>query len=271
MVMIGRGIKNFFKGLGSAANQFFQGTPTKVEPVSNLRPEQEGLYQQYQQALANQPGGAFGPSMQYYNDILNNQAQDYDQLAAPELRRFNQQIAPGIMEQFAGMGAGGLDSSGFQHALANAGVDLSERLAAMRANLRQNAAQGLAQIGQFGFSPFSQNQVTEEGSQGFAEPIAKGIGQVAGMYAKSKLGLPPVPTQAANTAQAGNVPQPSTPAYLANSGNMMKQRLNNYSGASSPPYGSSPYGNQSPINGNPALNRFTNTQTGANPMTMNRY
>jgi len=132
-------------GLASAAgNKFFSGSPEKHERVSSLRRDQEPLFKQLQEALQKKGGsGAFGQSADYYRDLLSNDSQTLNQLSAPELRRFNEEIIPDLSEQFAGMGSGGLSSSGFRNAAVNAGTDLSERLGALRAQLRNQGAQGL--------------------------------------------------------------------------------------------------------------------------------
>ena len=162
----------FFKSIGN----FFTGTPERHENISTLRPEQEGLYNQSVNAGMNRgAGGAFGQAADYYRDQLSNENSDFNAFAAPQLRQYNQDIVPGLSEQFAGMGAGGLSSSGFRNAQVQGATDLSERLGAIRAQLRQQGAQGLQQIGQQGLQNFSQDRVTQPGSEGLlsqAAPIA---------------------------------------------------------------------------------------------------
>lgn len=166
----------------SGARDFFLGSPAKRENVSRLRPEQEGLYQQLQNAgMGEGAGGAFGQSADYYRGLLGNNSADFNAFAAPQMRQFQQDIMPGIAEQYAGMGAGGLSSSGFQNAATQAGTDLAERLGAIRANLRQAGAQGLSNIGQMGLGSFSQNMETQPGSEGFLSQIAPAIGTGIGM------------------------------------------------------------------------------------------
>ncbi len=165
----------FFKSIGN----FFTGTPEKRENVSTLRPEQEGLYQQAINAgMGRGAGGAFGSASDYYRDLLSNESPDYDAFAAPAMRQYNQDIVPGISEQFAGMGAGGsgLSGSGFRNAQVQGGVDLAERLGSLRANLRQAGAQGLQNIGQVGLQNYSQNMVTEPGTPGFLSNISSAFG-----------------------------------------------------------------------------------------------
>lgn len=125
-------------------------------------------------------GGAFGTSADYYRDLLSDDSQTAQAMFAPEQRRFNEEIIPGISEQFAGMGAGGLSSSGFRNAAVNAGTDLSERLGAIRAQLKSQGAAGLSGIGQLGLGNFSQDVMTEPGTQGALAMLAPAIGTAAG-------------------------------------------------------------------------------------------
>jgi len=156
---------------------FFTGTSEKHKRVSTLLPEQQDLYQQLQNAAMNEgAGGAFGGAADYYRDLLSNDSQTMNQLSAPEMRKFNEDIIPGLSEQFAGMGAGGLSSSGFRNAAVNAGTDLSERLGAMRAQLRSQGAAGLAGIGQAGLGNYSQDVMTQPGTPGFLSQMAPAIG-----------------------------------------------------------------------------------------------
>ena len=166
-----------WKSIGSSLSDFFTGTPEVRENVSTLRPEQEPLYQQAVNAgLQPGAGGAFGTSADYYRNLLGDNSADFNAFAAPQMRQYNQDIVPGISEQFAGMGAGGLSSSGFRNAQVQGATDLSERLGAIRANLRQAGAQGLQNIGQVGLQNYSQNMVTEPGSPGLLSNLAPAIG-----------------------------------------------------------------------------------------------
>ena len=145
-------------GFWSGVSDFFMGKPQRFEQLNTLTPQQMQIQNQMTNA-AQSRGGAFNNVSNYYNDLLSNNSADMEAFAAPEMRRFNEQIIPDLAEQFAGLGAGGsgLSSSGFQNQLGRAGADLSERLAAMRANLRQNAAQGLQNLGTQALNPYMQN------------------------------------------------------------------------------------------------------------------
>lgn len=162
---------------------FLGGTPEKRENVSTLRPEQEGLYNQLVNSGQNRgAGGAFGDSADYYRNLLSDDSEDYNAFSAPQLRQYNQDIMPGISEQFAGMGSGGLSSSGFRNAQVQGATDLAERLGSIRASLRQSGAQGLQNIGQQGLQNYSQNMVTQPGTEGFLSQLAPAVGTGIGAY-----------------------------------------------------------------------------------------
>jgi hypothetical protein len=167
----------FFDGV----SDFLFGSPAEYEQVSNLTPSQMRNQRQLERAGRRRgAGGAFGTSADYYRDLLSNDSADFNAFAAPELRQFREQIIPDLAEQFAGMGSGALSSSGFRNAAVGAGADLSERLGALRAQLRQAGAAGLTNIGQMGLTPHSQYQMTNPGSEGFLSKAAPLIGTVGG-------------------------------------------------------------------------------------------
>jgi len=165
------------KGRRKQGNFLF-GKKDKIQKISQLRPGQEGLYNQLIQAnQGSGAGGSFGDSADYYRDLLSNDNDTFNQMQAPELRRFREQTIPDLSEQFAGMGSGGLSSSGFRNAAVNAGADLSERLGAIRAQLRQQGAQGLQSLGAQGLGQFDENLYLRR--PGFLEKVSPVAGQAA--------------------------------------------------------------------------------------------
>lgn len=172
------------KKFKSGVDKFLFGSDEVRENVSTLRPEQEGLYQQAVNAgMQKGAGGAFGDAADYYRNLLSDDSADFNAQAAPQLRQYNEQIVPGLSEQFAGMGAGGLSSSGFRNAQIAGATDLSERLGAIRANLRQAGAQGLQNIGQTGLQNYSQNMVTQQGTPGFIQSAVPALTKAGVSYA----------------------------------------------------------------------------------------
>lgn len=154
-----------------------------------LRPEQEGLYRQLVGAgMGPGAGGAFGSAADYYRNLLSDQSADYNAFAAPMMRQYQEDIVPGLSEQFAGMGAGALNSSGFRNAQIQGATDLAERLGQLRAQLRQQGAAGLSNIGGMGLQSFSQNVATRPGTQGFFGAIAPAIGTGIGAAVGGPIG-----------------------------------------------------------------------------------
>lgn len=160
----------------NAFSDFLGGSPAKFEQVSNLTPSQLRIKREQERSLR----GAPTQVADYYRSQLGNTPQDFQAFAAPELRQFREDIIPGLAEQFAGMGAGGLSSSGFRNATVQAGTDLSERLASLRAQLRQNAAQGLQGLTSQALTPHTQLMQTQQGSEGLLSQLAPAIGSAAG-------------------------------------------------------------------------------------------
>lgn len=184
------GEKNRFQsapmgGPSQGGNKFFQalvGRPERNYQQSLLGQEQQPGYQQLLQSIQGKgAGGAFGESADYYRDLLSGDSETANAMFAPEMRRFREQIIPDLAEQFSGHG--GIGSSGFRNAAINAGTDFSERLGALRAQLRQQGAEGLRSIGGMGLQNFNENIHRPEtfGFVGnFAEGAGKALGSVAG-------------------------------------------------------------------------------------------
>lgn len=157
-------------------SDFLFGTSPEFEQVSQLTPQQLKLERERRRSAK----GAFGQAGDYWRNILSNDPQAFAAFEAPAQRQFNEQIIPDLAEQFAGMGAGALSSSGFRNAAVGAGADLSERLASMRAGLRESAASNLYNLGQSALQPHTSYQQTSQGSQGFLAPALGAAATAAG-------------------------------------------------------------------------------------------
>ena len=207
--------KSFRKGV----NNFLGGTDEIRDNVSTLRPEQEALYNQAVNAgMGSGAGGAFGTSADYYRGLLSDNSADFQSQSAPMMRQYNEDIVPGLSEQFAGMGAGGLSSSGFRNAQNQGAVDLSERLGALRSQLRQQGAQGLQGIGQTGLGNYSQNMVTQPGSEGFISQVAPAVGKAAAAYFGGPAGAAATSNIGANTSLYQGGGGASSPNLARNQG-----------------------------------------------------
>ena len=160
---------------------FFSGTPETREQVSNLTPSQMRIQSQLQNAARKKgAGGAFGDSADYYRSNLGTDPEDFNAFAAPQLRQFREDIMPGLAEQYAGMGASGTNFGNFGNEAGLATTDLGERLAALRAGLRERSAQGLQSIGQQSLTPHTEWQTTQPGSEGFLSSAIPALATAAG-------------------------------------------------------------------------------------------
>lgn len=168
-------------GLGTQKGRDFlfgSGNKLKKLPTGTAAQQQFGgqdLIGLLQQMLGQ--GGGLQQANQYDQSLLGNPQEAYNQFSSPYLQQFQEQIAPRIAEQFAGMGA--LSSSGFGQALGGAGAGLQSQLAQLFSQLQGQAAgrqqgqfQNLSQVG-LGYSPFAYNE--KQGSQGFLGPFATSL------------------------------------------------------------------------------------------------
>lgn len=229
-------------GANKLFSSFGGGTKDEFKQTRRLRRSQEPLYQQLQESLMNPgAGGAFGDAADYYRDLLNPDSQTAQQMFAPELRRYNEQIIPDLAEQFAGMGSGGLSSSGFRNASINAGTDLSERLGAIRAQLRSQGAQGLANLGQFGLGDFINNVYTQ-GQPGFFESAGPGIAnagiQTASHFLNQDSDNNPSPSPASGPASPQISPKQPLPNFMDNPRGSLQPQFSTKGKTS--PYGKNP-------------------------------
>lgn len=161
------------------------GRPEENYQQTTLGEPQMGNFQNLQRAAQSRgAGGAFGESADYYRDLLDPESETASAMFQPEMRRFRQDILPDIAERFSGYGGSG--SSGFRNASLQAGTDLAERLGAIRANLRQQGAQGLQGIGQSSLGNYYENMhkpetfgLTGGAVKGFTEGFGKAAGTAA--------------------------------------------------------------------------------------------
>lgn len=215
------GKKNPLYGMNKKIKEGLFGKKEKNYQQSNLTPEQQELHDQYLNAVQNQgAGGAFGDVADYYRDLMSNDSQTLEQLSAPEMRKYNEEIIPDLAHQFAGMGAGNLSSSGFRNASVNAGTDLSERLGALRANLRAQGAQGFQNLAQGALNPVTEN-IIRPATGGFFQAAAPAVGTAVGTALGGPFG-----------AAAGN--------FL---GNQASNAFNPSQKGTSSPYGGKPQSN----------------------------
>jgi hypothetical protein len=119
-------------------NLFGYGNKSKKLPT--IAPYQERALQgAVENPIQNSP--LYGGVSDFLQKIYSGDPSAFEAFEAPALRQFNEQLIPQLAERFtgAGTGAGAINSSAFQNQATHAATDLSERLAAMRANIQQQS------------------------------------------------------------------------------------------------------------------------------------
>lgn len=120
---------------------FLFGTPEAYFDV----PGRRNVYEQLAQGVQ----GGLPTGFDFLTRLLSGDQSIFQELEAPALRQFQQEILPGLAERFTGIGQGAQGSSGYQQALGQAGARLAQDLAGQRAQYRMSALDRLmSQAGQ---------------------------------------------------------------------------------------------------------------------------
>jgi hypothetical protein len=167
---------------------FFSGTQSKLKPINKDALSQLMQLIQGGGGLQNNP--LFQSGQSHLQSLLSNEPGAFEAFEAPFKEQFEQEIVPGIAERFAGLGtgAGSLNSSGLNNALAQAGKGLSTNLAGLRSGLQMQASQQGLQYAQqpimnllqaLGVLPGLYAEKPGQGGllQGLAGGFAGGLGQ----------------------------------------------------------------------------------------------
>ncbi len=168
--------------------KFMFGSGDKMSQQSLWNPQQQQMFQNY----ADNPienSQLYQGGSNYLQGLMSNDPAAFKHFEAPYMQNFEQNIAPGIAERFAGMGtgSGALGSSGLQNSLAQAGRNLQTDLAGMRGQLQM---QGLGQALNYAQQPYANAQnmmqqrpfenVYQPGQGGFVQNVGQGFAQGVG-------------------------------------------------------------------------------------------
>lgn len=150
-------------------NKIFPGEKAKLQQVPTMDPMQKNLMSQMQ--------GPLQGMNTFLSELMSGSPEAMKRFTDPAMRQFNEQIIPGLAEQFAGSGE--MSSGSFKQALGSAGASLAERLQAMRSGMQMQAMGPLSNMmgSTMQAQPFGY-QMTP-GSQGMGSAMAPGIGYSA--------------------------------------------------------------------------------------------
>lgn len=171
-------------GIGGLAGLFGSGSAPKMKKYATMSKDQQRLFNdKLNNPLENSPLYQQGATS--LRDILNMDPNYTSRLEAPLLRKFEQEIAPGIAERYAAQGTGGgaLSSSGFNQAMARGVENLGQDLGAQRASLLQNAINQALSFSQAPYQSalqYAQTPTFAYGMQPAQEGVAPGLFQTAG-------------------------------------------------------------------------------------------
>lgn len=169
--------------------KFLFGQRDQNRQLPTINPQQQQALQGYfGNPIQNNPNYQSGAD--YLQRLLSNDPELMQQMQAPYLQNFEQNIVPGIANRFAGMGtgSGGLNSSGLYNSLGQAGRDLQTQLAGLHS---QNQLQGLGQSLNYAQQPYSNalagigirpfENVYQPGNTGLFGQAGQGFAQGAGL------------------------------------------------------------------------------------------
>lgn len=153
------------------------GNEDEMKQQSLYTPGQQRAEKDYWKNPINQ-NKTYQAGNDYLQNILSGDPSAFAAFEAPYMRNFEQNIAPGIAERFAGAGtgAGASSSSALYNSLAQAGGNLQQDLAALRSNLMMQAAPQALQYAQ---QPYS-NTLAGLGQRGFENTYQPGSTGVVG-------------------------------------------------------------------------------------------
>jgi hypothetical protein len=167
---------------GDVISHLIFGTPYAGKRMSHFMPGQQRLSDKMFDNLQSggiygQGGDAYGKGMDYLSDLFSGKGESFDKLAAPYQRKFSEQTVPDLSARFSGMGYGGVNSSGFNAAMGQAGERVNENLASMFEKLK---SQNLGNLQGLAGMPFDQAKSGLD-IKGFSQPfIPPGKGLLGG-------------------------------------------------------------------------------------------
>ena len=173
------------KGLqNSSIGNFIFGNNDQFKKLPTGTPDQEGLHNDIlSRAMGmSQQGGGYQQAQDYYQSLLGQGNDAYNNFSAPFLQNFEEQILPMIAERYAGGGA--LSSSGFGQAVGGAASGLQAQLAQLFASLQNQAAGSLTnqynQLAQTGLGHKQFDYTQQPGSAGVFGPLLGALAAFSG-------------------------------------------------------------------------------------------
>jgi hypothetical protein len=176
----------------------------------------------------------YGQGQSYLQNLLSGNPEAFANFERPYMENFEQNVIPSISHSFAssGTGAGGLNSSGYQNSVAQAGRGLQSDLAQLRSGLQ---TQALPQALAYAQQPYTNKAAGIDlagkysgyrpGTPGFGGAFAQGAGTGLGLQAGMGGGDYGLPAWLTNwlSSKGGNFQNAQQGANAANNAVMMSR------------------------------------------------
>ncbi len=145
MSVLGPALQAFSASQGKMGSTYGKG---QQNMINDILKQVQGMRGSGGMDIAQNP--QFQQGQEWLSGLFND-PEFFKSMEAPMMRKYNEEIIPGIANRFSGMGSGGsLGSTAFRNQLGRAGTDLSTNLAAMRGGMQQ---QGVNQSLQYAQQP----------------------------------------------------------------------------------------------------------------------
>jgi hypothetical protein len=144
----------------------------KVGGFQQFTPEQMQLFQSLFQHA--------GPQS-FLSKLAGGDQSTFEQVEQPAIRQFGQ-LQGSLASRFAGMGTGGIRSSGFRNTMNQASQDFASQLQSQRQGLQSQALRDLMDISSslLGQKPYEQTIIPKQQKQSFWSQLLGGVGSFFG-------------------------------------------------------------------------------------------
>jgi len=158
---------------GSTYNQNQLGSIDQIiQQINGMRSKGGGDISQQQN---------FQQGQGFLNNLFNDQ-DFFNNMEAPAMRQFHEEIMPNLANQFAGMGSGGSFGTAFRNQANREGSNLAERLSANRTGMQQQGANQALGYGQAQNQNFMQllQQALQPTQNTYSQPTGGLLGPLMG-------------------------------------------------------------------------------------------
>lgn len=157
-----------------------KGKKPKLKEYERYSPEER----EFMTGLLDQVKAGNQDAIEYYKKIISDDPEAFADFERPYMEQFEQETIPSILERINASSGMNKYSGAVTQQLAQAGRGLSTNLASLRANLKNNAIQGLQNYSEMGLRE-KRTPYTQEGTKGAFGLLAPAAGEGYSAWANS--------------------------------------------------------------------------------------